>query len=400
MISNVALFFILLPYIGIAALPSDIQPFAVLFAIFYLFISKSTFTRNEIMMFMLVIFSLVFAILNTAIFYELSFIDIFRYSFGYITPIVIYAYVKNNNFTSDQIKRTLDYILAILMIGYIINYMGLTYLIQPFVNRAIYDAEDVRGFTSFFPEQSIVATQLFFYAFIYYIFNTLNRLRLLIIIFFALLSLSGQTFINLLAFFICLGVYYSIIKFKLKYFFYLTIFIVFISNFDLISIGNALNLPMRGLVVITAFYEQGLNFLLVDKGIVFKLSGLIYGIAGVLDLNLIPSIYKTHYLDMLNTHYLEYICYEILNLNSVVVPQNPYSIFGSISYDFGLYGLLVLLLLFFYTFSNLYLGGIKTSFIIILLFMLFLFFVHSFMAQPTFWFILFLILAKREKMHV
>ena len=34
MISNVALFFILLPYIGIAALPSDIQPFAVLFAIF------------------------------------------------------------------------------------------------------------------------------------------------------------------------------------------------------------------------------------------------------------------------------------------------------------------------------------------------------------------------------
>lgn len=400
MIANTALFFILLPYVGIAALPSDIQPFAVLFSVFYLLISRSTFSKNEIMVIMLVILSLILAILNTAIFYELSFINIFRYSFGYITPIVIYAYVKNNNFTHDQIKKTLDYILAILMIGYIVNYMGLTYLIQPFVNRAIYDAEGVRGFTSFFPEQSIVATQLFFYAFIYYIFNCLNRFRLLIIIFFALLSLSGQTFINLIAFSLCLGIYYSIVKFRIKYFFYLTIFIVFIVNVDLISIGNYLNLPMRGLVVITDFYDQGLQFLLIDQGIVYKLSGLIYGVAGIFDLNLIPSIYKTHYLEMLNTSYLEFICYELLNLNSVVVPHNPYSIFGSISYDFGLYGLLVLLSLFFYTLSDLYLAGIKTSFIIILFFMLFLFFVHSFIAQPTFWFIVFLILAKREKIHV
>lgn len=400
MIANTALFFILLPYVGIAALPSDIQPFAVLFSVFYLLISRSTFSKNEIMVIMLVILSLILAILNTAIFYELSFINIFRYSFGYITPIVIYAYVKNNNFTHDQIKKTLDYILAILMIGYIVNYMGLTYLIQPFVNRAIYDAEGVRGFTSFFPEQAIVATQLFFYAFIYYIFNSLNRFRLLIIIFFALLSLSGQTFINLIAFSLCLGIYYSIVKFRIKYFLYLTIFIVFIVNVDLISIGNYLNLPMRGLVVITDFYDQGLQFLLIDQGIVYKLSGLIYGVAGIFDLNLIPSIYKTHYLEMLNTSYLEFICYELLNLNSVVVPHNPYSIFGSISYDFGLYGLLVLLFLFFYTLSDLYLAGIKTSFIIILFFMLFLFFVHSFIAQPTFWFIVFLILAKREKIHV
>jgi len=400
MIANTVLFFILLPYIGIAALPSDIQPFAVLFSIFYLFISRASFTKNEIMMIMLIVFSLILAIFNTAVLYELSYVNIFRYSFGYITPIVIYAYIKNVNFSRDQIRKTLDFVLVIIAIGYIINYLGLTYLIQPFVNRAIYDADGVRGFTSFFPEQSTVASQLFFYAFIYYIFNSLNRYRLLIIIFFALLSLSGQTFINLLAFFICISIYYLIIKLRIKSFLYIATFLFFINNIDLISIGNAMNLPMRGLLVINDFYNQGLQFLLVDKGIVYKLSGLIYGIAGIFDLNFIPSIYKTHYLDMLNTPYLEYICYELLNLNSLVVPHNPYSIFGSISYDFGLYGLLILIFFFFYAIYIINRGGVKSSHILILFFMLFLFFVHSFIAQPTFWFIIFLILAKREKIRV
>ena len=82
MIANTVLFFILLPYIGIAALPSDIQPFAVLFSIFYLFISRASFTKNEIMIIMLILFSLVLAIFNTAVLYELSYVNIFRYSFN------------------------------------------------------------------------------------------------------------------------------------------------------------------------------------------------------------------------------------------------------------------------------------------------------------------------------
>lgn len=280
--------------------------------------------------------------------------------------------------------------MLIVYFGFVLNILGFTWFIQLFVNRSLFEDGGVRGLTSFFPEQSTIATQLIFYLFLYYIYGSLNLPRVLAIVIALFLSLSGQTIIN---FFVLIFIYVTFSLFNLykkNYLYVLSAFTSFLVASYYIDADFLvdLGLPSRGIYAISDLLNYGLIYLLNDDGIVYKLTGIIYGVSGVVDFNYLPSIYKTQYVNNLNVDFLSYVFINVIGKPYLIVPSNPYSIFGSLLFDHGLIGLFFFLLIVISFFHILIISSFQYRVIFSFLFFLFVF--HSFIAQPTFWFVFFI----------
>ena len=388
-INDLALFFILLPYIGFIFLPSDIQPLAFFSVLFLITIGLIKLTKVEIFGIVITSLYITTVYLITISYYKnLPILSLFRYIIPYLTPILIFSYCRT--FYKIDITKVLDFVLLFIYFGYMLNILGFTWLIQLFVNRSVFEGADVRGLTSFFPEQSTIATQLVFYLFLYYIYSSLNIYRFLFIVIALIFSLSGQTIINIFVLFF-LYVLFLLVKFKKSH--YLSLISILASFLIAFYYVDAkflvdLGLPSRGIYAISDLINYGFIYLLKDDGIAYKLTGFLYGVSGIVDLNYIPSIYKTQYIDKLNVDFLSHVFFNIIGKSYLIVPSNPYSIFGSLLFDHALIGLSLFIL---FLISYLYILSVSNfQYRIIFSFLFFLFVFHSFIAQPTFWYVLFI----------
>lgn len=357
-ISGAPIFFILMPYIGISILPSDVQPFALVLSILSLIFYKGVVKVDKISIVLLVmlLISIISFIVNIYNPYQDMMFDS-RALFGYATAPIIYLYFYNYLLSneSNSLVKYIDIAVLIVFFGFILNIFGFTQIIQIFVNRAIFDESTAgaRGLTSFFPEQSRIPTQAIFFAFFYLMAGRLNWYRGLALLLMSAFSASGQFFINISVFVVSMGiaVLYGAVRngrFRALHLTYaifgfaLLTGIVFITrsyHLSLIEIG----LPRRG---IEAFYNISgfeFDFISNDMGFLYKISGPLQGISAI--------IFDPFKIQIGTAYYFEFergllaiytnLIYDLFSSNLVPLPSRSYSIFGAWWTDFRIYGLII-----------------------------------------------------------
>lgn len=356
-VSAAPIFFILMPYVGISILPSDIQPIALILAIAALFFSSK---KLEIDIIAKLLISIMFISMGSFLFnrYDPNGDILFdsRSLFGYITAPIIYVYFYNYLMSTNRIVliKIIDYAVILVFFGFFLNLINLTSVIQLFVNRAIFEESvGARGLTSFFPEQSRLPTQAVFFAFFYLISESLNWKRALFLFMMAALSASGQFFINIVVFVI--GISGSVLVNSLKNREFRPIHVAYVGfgtalltaiffaardhHLYLIEIG----LPARGIQAFHQITTSGIMSFADDLGFLFKVSGPLQGISAIINEPFAIRIGTAYYFpienDLLRTY--SHIIYDTFGSYLVPLPPRSYSIFGAWWSDFRIYGVVL-----------------------------------------------------------
>ena len=386
------LFCIFMPFFGIGLLPSDTQPFAVLLISISAFMNQYIFPRYMLLFF--IILNIYFFTIATVSFFDFSidFIGIIRYLVGFYTPFLVFLFVHNRKPEPELIKKVLDIVLITILIGFLFNFLGLSFINQIFVNRGIFDIESsARSLTSFFPEQSRISTHVSIIFLCYLFINKLNIIRLLLLLVFFVLGLSGESFIVIAV----LGTIFAFLGFayiNLRYLILISLGFFFIFQFDTFSSLLEFNFATRGIAAAASIYENGLSYFASDFGLLYKTSGITYGIAPFFNYETLFNIglystqdpnfiYENPHIEMIYSYYF--------NSSFTPIPRVPYSIFGVLMTDHGIIGLIIFSFIIGFVIKNF----AKTSLTgkAILLFLVFLIIVRSVLAYPTIWFILFFI---------
>lgn len=400
-LTNYPIFFVLMPYIGISILPSDVQPFALFFSAFALLISSKKIEFDRFFFILtLILFCAIAAFLVS--FYD-SQSDLMynaRSLFGYLSAPIIYLYfynyLKGNGF--DALVKLLDLAVAVVFAGFVLNLIGLSSIIQVFVNRSVFDEGTLvaRGLTSFFPEQSRVPTQAVFFAMLYLLADRLDWRRACILFIMGALSASGQFFINVTVF--ALGVVLAIFCASLRSGRLRLGHCVYAAGGGMVLLGMVIaardyhhsliemGLPQRGIVAFHQITTSGLRSFSDDLGFLFKISGPLQGISAIvadpISFRLGGSFY--FYQDQaVLSQYINYL-YGIFNTNLLPLPMRSYSIFGSWWTDFRLLGLIFSAVFLWMIVRAVLLVGSRSAFIVLFV-MVFLLVFRSNTSDPTPW---------------
>jgi len=364
---------VFLPYIGFSFLPSDLQPLYLILSL--LIIIKSgvkSLSLNKafwplylitLLGAMLTIFKSIMAIRGD--------LDIFpgypplssltRLLVAYLSPILVcqatYLISDYLQFNKILVNRIFHSFIFVIFFGYLLNILGMSDIIQIFVNRAIYTGgESVRGLTSFFSEQANIVEQCAAMLCFLNIYGYCTRKSFFLLLASALPSASGQLFMTIiLAFLVFIfALLVRLHKTTLVLFGFISICLATIFSLksqvsSLIDNLVLFGVPSRGLLLVRDLFfspQLALAFtVLADDAIIVKISGLT-GAAAVLlaqPFNIDPGSYMTPSL-MSSIHSAHYqIEHLIFGSSTYVGFDRPYGPLGSIVIDFGVLGLLMVL---------------------------------------------------------
>jgi len=401
-----------MPYVGYGGFPSDVQPFALLFA--FLAMTVLMLQRKPLVIswalsgtFFILLCALISLLLTLAVDETLidnRFMVLARALYGYLTPVVIFCYISFliSSRVSVNWVGICDFIIGVTLLGFLMNILGLTEIIQIFVSRAGFEGGlgGNRGLTSFYPEQSRISVQAVYLAIVYLWQRRLNSSRILLLLFCGLLSFAGQFFINIIVLIAAICVVSVVRTLKsgvLKpwvlgvQFFGVAaaVSIIYVAaNFSesLISLG----LPSRGINAIANIVDSGVGYIGSDRGLLFKISGLIQGLAILIiepfRFQISTSTYFI-YDEGLFGLYRE-ILSSWISAEYYPTPIKSFSVFGSYVSDFGVLGLCVIGLIMSKPVLILLRGKDENVYSFVafsLVMMSYLLLVRSNTSEPTFW---------------
>jgi len=298
-LAQAGIFFALMPYIGIGALPSDTQPFAFLAAALGLVLLWRTPPRVAYLTLPLIVMAVLatVSLILRGAFDDIGYLWLIRSYYGYVSaPVIVtfflyYLRVLRN----DQIARVVDVALVVAFLGFVLNVLGFTWVIQSVVNRAVFvgAAASSRGIPSFFVEQSRVSEQMAFFFFCYLLTGQVTRLRAAALVVAALLAAAGQMFIIaghiVLAYAAAAAVLVLVrrgisVRSATRLTLAGAVVVAFVSFHeviaaDLIRIG----FPTRGITAISSIIDRGGAFIGRDQGMMDKLAGILQAAATLVD---------------------------------------------------------------------------------------------------------------------
>jgi hypothetical protein len=293
-IGGTGIFLSVMPYIGVSSLPSDIQPLSLIVAcagVGLLVLSVPSRIRHVpwlvvplCVMALLATISLVFRIVAQ----DIEYMWLVRSYYGYIAAPVIFTFFVHylRMLESKDIARALDVALGVVFAGYILNALGLTWIIQAVVNRAIFVGFDHgRGFTSFFAEQSFISIQMAFLLFCYLLVGRLTKPRLVAVVIAASLSAAGQMFVTLgevlLAYVLMIGVVALVgrgirVRWLTRLGLAAIVIALFLMYQDVVAqVANRAGLPTRGITVVSKLIETGPAYIGQDTGVFYRIAGVL-----------------------------------------------------------------------------------------------------------------------------
>ncbi len=396
-------------------LPSDTQPLAVLFGLIIIgsvLVIKNTliipiYSIPALLIFIIASLSLLFNFLG--IFGGISFIDLIRAYWSYITPfiIILSLHYYSKAYGVQDVPKVLDFVLGFFYFGVILNILNLTWIIQLVVNRSLYNIDDPsnneRGFPSFFPEQSSIPEQLIFMIFVYLILGTLTKKRLFFCLLGCVLSFAAQfavIIVEILLAFVLTIFIKAIINTKLSkkslYIFLLiatfTIAGIFlgakIAEWILLNTG----FPTRGIDAIRIILTNGTYGFSDDVGIIVKLSGL-FAVLSTLYAN--PFVFEIGYAFKNNYTEAKKVLGDTYYKIESFVFGNPeliffdrvYSAMGTWILDFGIIGAIISLIMIIYMWYKTLTTNPKNNFYLVWssAFITFCFIIKVQAANPTIW---------------
>ena len=413
------LIFTFIPYVGLSIIPSDVQPLSCLSAIIFLTLIAKNYEisiRKDLLIILLIpsilsVTSLIYC--NSGLFYPL------KQFFGYFSGLLIFcASFVGFKYKREQlfffIKRIFPPL--ILIICFISSISIFREILSPFISsRGV--GYTGRGISTFAAEPSYVSSWLLVIYLIEYSIKKVNnnwvnfknnKLSPLCYLIPSALSKSGQIlvilFIFILAFLINL-IFVNLkmlsklklkifrIKFTIKNIFLLSL-VASVANFLISS-----NLFGRASKTLNLILLYGFQYPYLDQNAIIRTSSFLYQI-GVL-------IYRPFDLCVAKLYSAKNVPEATLALNPIAdfvttiqnnifstpeglrfIPKNLYSILGNYIVDFGLVGLIILILFYIFIlipFIKNY--GLSTMNIIILIVP----FLNISLAFPPFWFLMGLI---------
>jgi hypothetical protein len=301
----------------------------------------------------------------------------------------------------NLIIPVLDLILYLSILGILLNVLGLTSIIQIFVNRAIVEEVYVaRGFSSFYPEQSRIPEQMSIIYFIYLIFNSLSKKRLVLLFLLAFLSFAGQFFVQIFL----ISFSYFLVKFiivlyrmKIKKYqlFLSSVLLILIINFNnlidkIYNVFIFFGLPRRGVEAIYEISKYGITYLSQDKGFILKTSGFIAAISSLIvfpfNFELGSFSNESFRNSILDIHYV--IQSSIYNNSFPSMEDRSGSPLGTWVIDFGVLGFLISLFFLFNLFFKSFKSFLYQNISIYLwasFFLVFMLLIKLPLANPSIW---------------
>lgn len=401
---NLTLFFILMPYIGLGFLPSDTQPLALIFSALLtlsLILEKRRIPAESLPILSVLLLALVAALLSL----NKDFLTVARALAAHATPFFVfvfcYYFFKKNG--SPRIVKVIDFSLFVVFIGFFLNVVGATGLIQLFVGRAIFESSlHARGFTSFFPEQSRVSEQLSFFFICYMVLGSLSVKRAGLLLLGAFISFSGQFFIIViflsLSFFSGIYLYsWSSRRVSRSEFLFLFIapfagFFLFMLLPNFLDFIVSLGMPARGATAVKNLLEQGAHGLSNDVGAIIKLTGFVLILAVLfekpLNFEIASASSGSFWQDVLPSY--AFIQNLIFGNQGVITAPYVYSSIGTWIVDFGVLGAVSAFVFISMSFKRVSLSN-NYYVIVGFLFVLIMAFVKMPLANPTIWLVFALI---------
>ena len=203
-LAQAGIFFALMPYIGVSVLPSDTQPIAFVIATFGVGL---LLVGSRLRLAYLTLPLLVMALLATVSLIlragsdDVGYIWLARSYYGYASaPVIVMFFLYYLRvLRQEEIARAIDVALAVVFVGFLLNALGLSWIIQGFVNRAVFPGFVVgaRGLASFFAEQSNISEQMAMFFFCYLLTGQVTKRRVAAIVTASVFSAAGQMFVIL-----------------------------------------------------------------------------------------------------------------------------------------------------------------------------------------------------------
>ena len=291
--------FALIPYIGVGALPSDTQPVAFIVAAvgvgLLLMGSRLRVSYLALPLVVMALLATVSLILQGA-FDDTGYIWLARSYYGYISaPVIVTFFLYYFRvLRSEEIARAVDVALVAIFVGFLLNGLGLTWLIQVFVNRSIVpDPSMARGLASLFPEMGFVSEQMAMCFFCYVLIGHVTKTRVVAIVAASVIAAAGQMFIVFAHVVLAYGLASVLLVFlrkglSVRSVTSLMLAGVLVSGFmsahqviaaDLIRLG----FPSRGITAISGIIKDGRTFIGRDEGMMDKLAGTLQAAATLRD---------------------------------------------------------------------------------------------------------------------
>lgn len=356
-----ALFFIVLPYIGPSGiLPTDIQPWGVVFAVLAVCFRINQLSNLMPKLFIPVFLIFTLASASAAINMLLSphegFLNL-RAFWGYFTAFIILVYIylyRNEALNMNLIAYIVDLCLIVILIGFFLQAAGYNNVVQAVTSRAVFDFDRLaaRGFTSFHPEQSRVSEQMLLYLVIYLLIGKLNAYRCVILLVFSILSFAGQFFVSLMQLILALTLSYGIFLFnlkqaRLKRLPASILIIVMISVFFFYGLGSQVakitDVPTRFTTALSLVSESPFS-VLEDRNAQIKFSGFLYAIivpvANPLEFDILADTREKFRTDVYATS--ASFSRDVLNV-PLYRTARPYTAIGQWGIHFGMLGLIILI---------------------------------------------------------
>ena len=245
--------------------------------------------------------------------------------------------------------------LVVVFVGYLLNALDLTWMVQGVVNRALFPnlATGARGMAGFFPEMSFVSEQMAMCFFCYVLTRQVTRVRVAAIVAASVISAAGQLFVIfahvVLAYGLASGLLVVVRKgLSVRAVTRLTLASVLVAGFvsfheviaaDLIRAG----FPTRGITAISRIVKDGRTYIGRDEGMMDKLAGTLQAAATLRDnpgaFKLAATADKEIHIETVGRTYAR-ILRLLFDSDLLMFQRRPSTALGLWIIEFGVVGLL------------------------------------------------------------
>jgi hypothetical protein len=295
-----AIFFAVMPYIGIGALPSDTQPVAFILAAvgtgLLLAQSRGRLAYLVLPLLVMAFLATVSFVLRGA-FDDVGYVWLIRSYYGYVSaPVIVVFFLHYLPFLrNDDIARVIDVALVVTFAGFLLNVLGLTWIVQTVVNRALFSgaALGARGLPGFFAEPSRVSEQMAICFFCYLLTGGVTRVRVVALVGAAILAAAGQMFVVLAHIILAYGVASAIlvlvrqgvsVRVATRLALAGVVIAAFVSFHQVIAVDLIrMGFPTRGITAMSRIVGDGRTYIGRDSGMMDKLAGVLQAGATVID---------------------------------------------------------------------------------------------------------------------
>ena len=299
-VAQAGIFFAAMPYIGVAALPSDTQPVAFVIAAIgvALLLARSRLHISPLAwpLVVMALLATVSFVLRGA-FEDPGFIWLVRSYYGYASaPIIVTFFLYYLPvLRKEEIARAIDIALVVAFIGFLLNAFGQTEVVQHVVNRALFPGRVMaaRGLPGFFAEPSRVSEQMAIFFFCYCLTGRLTTPRVVGLVVASLLAAAGQMFVIFAHIVLAYGgaaallvVIRRVLSVRAVTRLVLAGVVVagFLSFHELIAADLIrLGFPTRGITAISRIVRDGRRYIGQDTGMMDKVAGTLQAAATLVD---------------------------------------------------------------------------------------------------------------------